>query len=147
MWLQLLMLGSLVAAACLVPAAGLAEEYWVNLIGTSSQWAVFPCTDWVITSVCGSDKDYSDAGTLPSVISVGDTVAYVDKKGKGKQFAVRHIRFFVYDKDVDYTYGGQRLTARKGDTSCSLYDVRSRADTDSSKYPSKIVIKQCRMLR
>ena len=139
------------ALGCIVAMAGgpavIAQESWVSSVRTSSQWASFPCTNLLITSVCSTDKDYSDPGSLPSLVSVGDTVAYTDQKARRKKFTVRHISYFVYDNDVDFTYGGQRLTARRGDTSCTLYDVLSRAATDASKYPSKIVIKQCRMIR
>jgi hypothetical protein len=124
-----------------------AEDQWVTSIQSSNEWAVFPCTDYIIANVCGTDKDYSDPGTLPPVISVGDTISYQDKDGKSKQFVVRHIQYYVYDKDVDFKYAGKRLTAKKGDTSCYLFDVRSRASTRSSEYPSKVVIKNCRVLR
>ena len=121
----------------------LAAEQWVSSIRTSNQWAVFPCTDYWITNVCGTDKAYSDPGTLPPVISVGDTVTYKNAKGESKFFTVRNIQFFAYEEDVDFKYGGQRLTARKGDTSCSLFDVSDRSQTRASQYPSKIVIKGC----
>jgi hypothetical protein len=131
------------ALAGALPAV--AGEQWVDSIHSSHEWAVFPCTDYWITNVCGTDKDYSDPGTLPTVISVGDTISYAAKDGKTKQFVVRHINFFVYDKDVDFTYGGERFTAKKGDTACSLYDATSRAATRDTEYPSKIVVKGCRL--
>lgn len=131
----------------LVPSIGLSEEAWVNSIGTSSRWAAFPCKDYWVTNVCGTDKDYSDSGSLPPVVSVGDTITYSDKDGKRKQFVVRHINFFVFEKDVDFNSGGKRLTAKKGETSCMLYDATSRAATRDTEYPSKIVIKDCRVLR
>lgn len=124
-----------------------ADERWVNSINTAKEWAVFPCRSYLVTNVCGTDKDYSDPGSLPSTISIGDTVTYTNKKGERKEFVVRHINFFVYDKDVDTTYGGQRLTARKGDTTCSLYDAKIRAATRDTEYPSKIVVKGCRAIR
>jgi hypothetical protein len=133
--------------AALASSAATAGEQWVASVKTSSQWAVFPCTSWLVTSVCGTDKDYSDHGTLPSVVAVGDTITYTDQKGREKSFVVRHIRVFVYDNDVDFTQGAQRVRAKKGDTDCTLYDVRSRADTADSNYPSKVVIKQCRLLQ
>lgn len=143
----LLLVPGFATASLLSAGIALTQEQWVSSIGSSSEWAVFPCSDWLVTKVCGTDKDYSDLGTLPPVISVGDTLTYADKKGSRKQFTVRHISFFVYDKDVDFTYGGQRLTAKRGDTICKLYDARSRADTDESEYPSKVVIKECRVIR
>jgi hypothetical protein len=131
----------------LVPSIGLSEEGWVTSIGTSSRWAAFPCKDYWVTNVCGTDKDYSDSGSLPPVVSVGDTITYSDKDGKRKQFVVRHINFFVFEKDVDFNSGGKRLTAKKGETSCMLYDATSRVATRDTEYPSKIVIKDCRVLR
>jgi len=131
----------------LVPSLGLTEERWVASIGTSSTWAVFPCKNYWVTNVCGTDKDYSGAGSLPPVVSVGDTITYSDKEGKRKQFMVRHINFFVFEKDVDFKSGGKRHTAKKGETSCMLYDAKSRAGTRATEYPSKIVIKDCRVLR
>lgn len=139
-------LGALVAGA-VGSSLATAQEYWVDSVRTSSEWAVFPCTDWLVTSVCGTDKDYSDPGTLPAVVSAGDTVTYTDKKGRAKQFTVRRIRMFIFDADVDTTYGGQRLRAKRGDTTCTFYDVRSRADTADTKYPSIIVVKECRAVR
>lgn len=143
-------LSGLVSAFSLLLASALpalAGEKWVDSIRSSDQWAVFPCTDYWITNVCGTDKDYSDPGALPPVISVGDTISYSSNDGEAKQFVVRHIRFFVYDKDVDFTYGGERLTAKKGDTTCSLYDATSRSATRDTAYPSKIVVKGCRLPR
>jgi hypothetical protein len=97
--------------------------------------------------VCGTDKDYQDPGSLPSVVSVGDTITYSDKEGKRHRFVVRHINFFVFEKDVDFNSGGKRLAAKKGETSCMLYDATSRAGTRDTEYPSKIVIKDCGALR
>jgi hypothetical protein len=101
----------------------------------------------LITSVCGTDKEYSNPGSLPAIISVADTISYTNKRGERKEFVVRHISFFVYDKDVDFTYGGKRLTAKKGDTTCSLYDAKNRSATRGTEYPSKIVVKGCRAIR
>lgn len=131
--------------AGLAPAP--AEERWVNSIATSQHWAVFPCKSYLVTNVCGTDKDYSDPGSLPPTISVGDTITYTNKKGERKEFVVRHINFFVYDKDIDATYGGHCLRARKGDTTCSLYDARTRAATQDTEYPSKVIVKGCRAIR
>ena len=124
-----------------------AEERWVSSIATSQEWAAFPCRSYLVTKLCAIEKDYSDPGLLPPTISVGDTVKYTNKKGEHKEFVVRHISFFVFDKDNDTTYGGQRLRAKKGDTSCFLYDAASRAATRDTEYPSKIIVKGCRGLR
>ena len=129
----------------IVPILGFSEEAWVASIGTSSKWAVFPCKDYWVTNVCGTDKDYTDPGALPPVVSVGDTITYSDKEGKRKQFVVRHIRFFVFDKDVDFKSGEKRFTAKKGETTCSLYDAKSRSATRDTEYPSKIVINDCEL--
>lgn len=128
----------------LAPTLGWSEEAWVTSIATSPNWAVFPCKSYLVTNVCGTDKDYTDPGALPPVVSVGDTITYSDKEGKRKQFVVLHIRLFVYEKDVDFTYGGKRYTAKKGETTCRLYDATNRAGTRDTEYPSKVVIKGCR---
>ncbi len=125
----------------------IAGESWVSSIRTSPQWAVFPCKDYWITNVCGTDKDYTDPGALPSVVSVGDTITYADKSGGQQQFVVRHISYFVFGKDVEFTYGGERLTSKKGDTTCTLYDVKTRSATRETNYPSKVVVKDCLALR
>ena len=126
-----------------VPSLGRAAESWVTSITTSSSWAVFPCKNYSVTNVCGTDKDYDDPGTLPSIVSAGDTVTYSDKEGKRKQFVVRHIRIFVFEKDLNFTSGGKRYAAKKGETTCSLYDTTSRSGTRDTEYPSKIVINGC----
>jgi len=136
----------LIASWGLCVGLALAEERWVHSIESSRDWAVFPCKNYLITNVCSTDKNYSDPGYLPPVISVGDTISYNSKRGERKEFIVRHIGFFVYDKDVDFTYGGQRLTARKGDTTCYLYDARTRTGTRDTEYPSKIVVRGCRVV-
>lgn len=129
----------------LAPAS--ASERWVSSIATSQEWAAFPCWDYLVTKLCAIDKDYSEPGSLPPTISVGDTITYSNRKGERKEFVVRHISFFVFDKDVDTTYSGQRLRARKGDTSCFLYDATTRAATRDTEYPSKIIVKGCRAIR
>jgi hypothetical protein len=131
----------------LAPSLGLSDEAWVTSISTSSQWAVFPCKSYLVTHACGTDKDYADPGSLPPVVSLGDTITYSDKDGKRKQFVVRHINFYVFEEDIDFKSGGKRLTAKKGETSCMLYDATSRAATRDTEYPSKIVVKDCRVLR
>jgi hypothetical protein len=128
------------------PTRGSDEQNWVPSITTSSQWAVFPCKDYWITNSCWTDKDYSDPGSLPSTVSVGDTVTYVDRDSKQKQFVVRHIEFVEFDKDMDFSYGGKRYTAKKGETICNLYDAKDRSATRNTEYPSKIVVKNCRTI-
>ncbi len=137
----------LLAMLSLGPELVLAEDQWVTSIQSSQEWAVFPCKNYLITNVCGTDKDYSDPGSLPATISVGDTITYTNKDGKKKTFLVRYISFFVYDRDINTQFAGERLTARKGDTSCFLFDVASRSDASPSRYSSKIAIKGCYLLR
>lgn len=139
----LVILAIAVLASTMAQSAPL--ENWVSSIHSGSAWAVFPCTNYWITKVCGTDKAYEDPGVLPEKISIGDTVEYSDARGKKKRFVVRHIRFFVYDQDVNTTIGGKRTFTKKGETSCTLYDVVAREATDEMEYPSKIVIKGCRI--
>lgn len=125
---------------------GFSGEQWVRAIRSSTSWAVFPCKHYIITDVCGTDKDYNDPGRLPPIISVGDTIRYISKDGKRKSFTVRHINFFVYDEAVDFKWEGKRYTAKKGETSCTLYDVADRSKTRETEYPSKIIITNCRQI-
>jgi hypothetical protein len=134
----------LIALAGVVAAPVSAGERWVSAVTKTEVWGAFPCTDYWITNVCGTDKTYDDPGSLPPTIRVGDTLQYTNKKGKLIVFRVRSINFFVYDKDVDTTWGGKRLTAKKGDTSCYLYDIPARSNTD---YASKIAIPGCRLVQ
>jgi hypothetical protein len=127
----------------MAPIQALAEEAWVSSITAGREWAVFTCRDWLVTVACGTDKGYGDTGTLPANIAVGDTVGYTNKDGKPATFTVRRISYFVYDKDLDTVWGGQRIVTRKGDTSCFLYDTRS----GSTDHVSKIAIKGCRLVR
>lgn len=122
-----------------------AGEAWVNAIRSSSVWASFPCKDYLITVACGTAKDYSDPGNLPPIIKVGDTIKYTDKDGERRTFHVKAINFFIFDRDVDTAYGGQRLKARKGETTCSLYETTKVFR--SPDYLSKIVVKGCIPLR
>ena len=134
-----LLLGLLMAL--LASSVVCAGEAWVNAIQTSSLWSAFPCKDYWITVVCGITKDFSDPGMLPPIIKVGDTIQFTDKEGKVHDFEVKAINIFVYEKDIDTTWGGQRLIAKKGETSCFLYD--SEKAFESQDYLSKIVIKGC----
>ena len=127
------------------PSVVHAGEVWVNAIRTSSVWAVFPCKDYLVTVACSTAKDYSDPGNLPPIIKISDKVRFTDKDGKNHDFEVEAINFFVYEKDVDTTWGGQKLTAKKGETSCSLYD--SKKAFKSPDYLSMIVIKGCSPLQ
>ncbi len=117
---------------------------WATSISTSSSWAVFRCKDYLIVKRCGADKDYSDPGVLPSIISVGDTITYKNARDENRTFVVRHIRFFVYEHDVHYRLNvGQTAWARKGDTTCTLYDTVDRDATRDSESRPKIVITGC----
>ena len=135
---------ALAALACAPPDS---DQTWVESIQTSDRWSSFPCEHYLVTDVCGVDKDFDDPGSLPSTISVGDVVSYSNAEGEAKEFTVRHISYFRHEKDVDSTYGGERLTAKKGDTSCFLYDAATRSATRPNEYPSKLIVKGCRVLR
>ena len=134
-----LILGLLLALVA--PVQSQADEIWVTSIMTSDQWAYSHCTDYWITVACGMAKDYSDPGLLPRVVSVGDVVKFRDRTGKLIEYTVRHINFFVFDKDVNTPWG----SAKKGDTTCTLYTVRFRADTSDSKYPSRLIVNGCQL--
>ena len=134
-----------IAIFFLLPLMSGAEGKWVQSVKTSPTWEFFPCTDYLITAVCEITKDFSDPGLLPSTISVGDIIKFKDGEGKSQQFHVKAINFFVFDEDVDVTYGGERYTARKGETNCSIYD--STKALISEDYLSKIVIKDCHLIR
>jgi hypothetical protein len=123
------------------------EERWVTSIHSSPEWSVFPCKNSLMTTVCGKDKDYDDPGLLPPIISVGDRISYTNSSGEHKEFVVRHISILTYDKDVDYTFDGRRFIARKGDSTCILYDAKSRSATLDTRNPSKVVVRGCRPLR
>ncbi len=126
------------------PLISAAEEKWAQSIETTTNWAAFPCKNYFITVVCRTYKNYTDPGSLPTIISVGDIIQYKDRKGESHDFHVKAINFFLYKEDVDVTYGEQKYTARKGDTTCSLYDsVKAHQSQD---YLSKIVIKGCRFI-
>ena len=124
-----------------------AGESWVSSIITSNNWAYFPCKNYLVTDVCWTGKDYSDPGVLPRTVSIGDVIRFIDKKGNSVSFLVRHINYFIFDRDLNTQYGGQKITSKKGDTSCFLYTVKNRVDTVYTKYPSKIVVNQCRISR
>jgi hypothetical protein len=138
--LRFLVIALLVSIAALQASA---DETWVSSVTSGREWAVSRCRDWLVTVACGTDKAYSDAGTLPTSIAVGDTVTYTNRDGKPETFTVRRISYFVFDKDNDTVWGGQRIVTRKGDTSCFLYDTRS----GSTDYASKIAIKGCALMR
>jgi hypothetical protein len=46
-----------------------ADETWVSSVTFGREWAVFRCSNWLVTVACGTDKAYSDAGTLPASIN------------------------------------------------------------------------------
>jgi hypothetical protein len=74
------------------------------------------------------------------VIAAICTIHYTNAKGQPVAFRVRSISFFVYDKNLDATWGGQRFTAKKGDTSCFIYSSAARSNMD---YASKITTRGC----
>jgi hypothetical protein len=129
-------------AIAAVPAS--AAERWVSAIQTTGVWGVFACTDYFVTGECSTDKGFDDPGSLPLTIRVGETVRYTNKKGQPVDFRVRSISYFVYEKDLDSTWDGNRYTAKKGDTSCFLYDVPAPSNTH---YTSKIAIRGCRRVQ
>lgn len=124
---------------------GSKDEKWVQSIETSPTWEFFPCTDYLITAICKITKNFSDPGSLPPTVSVGDIIKFKDREGKSQQFDVRAINFFVFDKDVDFTYGGERYTARKGETICNIYDSTKALISEDDV--SKIVIEGCHLIR
>jgi hypothetical protein len=129
-------------------AVGPDQEKWVEgIVAKDRPWRVQICTDYWITAACGgkSGKGFDDPGTLPAVIHVGDMIKYTDMEGKERTFTVRNISVFTYEKDIDTVYQGQRLTTRKGDTSCILYEERSRRtiSADDGAYLSTIAVKGC----
>lgn len=115
-----------------------ADETWVTAIRTSPIWASYPCKDLLVTRVCRSAKNFTDAGTLPPVVRVGDAISYIDKEGTKRQFHVEAINFYTFEKDI---FDKKVLLARKGETTCSLYD--STKALRSQDYLSKIVVKGC----
>lgn len=115
-----------------------ADETWVRAIRTSPIWASYPCKDWMVTVACGTAKDYGDAGTLPPIINIGDTIEYTDKEGAKQTFRIEVINFFVFEKDV---FNRKKLVATKGETSCFLFD--SKKALRSPDHLSKIVVKGC----
>lgn len=53
---------------------------------------------------------------------------------------------YTFTEDLDSVYGGERYTAKKGDTLCSLYDESSRSKIvrDEGAKLSRIIVKNCR---
>jgi hypothetical protein len=129
----------------LFPQHACAEEKWVAAVRTSSEWSAFPCTDYWITVVCEIVKDFKDPGSLPPVVTVGDAIQYRDRNGRAHVFAVKAIKFYRFDDDLDFTSGGERHIAHKGDTQCFLYDSeKARRNED---YQSKLIVKGCELLQ
>lgn len=122
------------------------QEKWVDEIIVKDQpWRVQFCTDYWLTAACGgkSGKGFNDPGTLPPVVRTDDVIKYTDMEGKERTFTVRNISIFTHTKDIDTVYQGQRLTARKGDTSCTLYEEQShrKISGKDGSYLSTIVVK------
>jgi hypothetical protein len=56
-------------------------------------------------------------------VSVGDTVTYIDKDNVQNQFVVRHIEFTEFDKDLNFSYGGKRYSAKRGETNSTIITI------------------------
>ncbi len=124
------------------------DEKWADSIHVKDRpWRTHFCSDYLITSVCSVSEEMRADGPnkLPDVIHVGDVIASTDKGGKEFTFTVRNISLFTFTKDLDSVYGGERYTAKKGDTICTLYDERSRSRIvrNEGTRLSRIIVKNC----
>jgi hypothetical protein len=138
-------------SACGKDVASMPDEHWVGAISVKDRlWSAQLCSDYLVTVACGGagSKGFDNKGQLPDVISVGDTITYSDINGKEFSFTVQNISLYTYSKDLDEVYQGVRYTAKKGETSCTLYDERSRSKIISSEgnYLSTIRVKNCQEL-
>ena len=125
------------------------DDNWADAINVKDRpWRADECSDYLITSVCSGMKEFDDHGKLPAVIRVGDVITYTTKEGKESAFTVRNIAVYTYSEDLDTNYGGKRLTAKKGDTTCTIYNERSRSKIVNKEgaWLSKIVVKNCQKL-
>lgn len=127
------------------------HKRWVEAIQVKDgSWRAQLCSDYLVTSVCGGSgsKGFDDKGQLPPQIQVGDKITYKDMDGKEITFTVRNISVYTYSEDLDQVYGGVRLTAKKGDTTCTLYEegTRSKIVSSEGNYFSTIVVKNCQEL-
>ena len=133
---------------CKADSVTVPDDRWVEAIQVKDRpWRAQLCSDYLVTSVCGGSgsKGFDDKGQLPPVIRVGDKITYKDMAGKDITFTVQNISLYTYSTDLDKVYGGVRYTAKKGDTSCTLYEEHSRSKIVSSEgaYLSTIVVKNC----
>src|SRR5262245_17146727 len=131
----------LVGASMVSPAAGAHSE--VSSVSTSSTWAAFFCRKQLLSRVCDLDKDYTDAGLSPSIVSVGDVVWYQNRHGSTVGFTVRAINLYVYERDRTGSGAWEKPGGKKGDALCFLFDTASKERITRS-YASRIVIKDCR---
>lgn len=124
-------------------------ESWATLVRTSSdsKWSVFRCSGYMITTICRTEKKYFDPGSIPSTISVGDTIRYTAKDGTTQTFTVRNISFSVHQKDTDIeTSDGERVHIPKRTPQCVLYDGHPEGDL-VREHPSTIPILGCQPVR
>ena len=136
---------SALCALLALPGTLAADDFWATKIAHSHDFLFQECTNLLITSVCTTLKDYTDQHVLQSPISVGDLLNVPTRKGS-RRFPVQSIRVHVIERDVDFTYRGERLTGKKGDTSCSIYRVPQKTVGNDDAYLSRIVIRNCRVL-
>jgi len=141
----------LAVPGCKADSETRSDERWVEAIQVKDRsWRAQLCSDYLVTSVCGGSgsKGFDDKGQLPPQILVGDKITYKDMDGKEITFTVRNISVYTYSEDLDKVYGGVRYTAKKGDTTCTLYEEHSRSKIVSSEgnYLSTIVVKNCQEL-
>lgn len=123
-------------------------ERWADQIVVKDRpWRADECSDYLVTSVCSAKKEFDEPGELPEVIRVGDMITHTNKRGKQFTFTVRNISVFTHSKDIDTVYGKERLTAKKGDTICTLYDEGSRSTIakNEGSWLSRIVVKNCQV--
>jgi hypothetical protein len=120
-----------------------ASDFWAKKVGHRNTYLFQECTNWFITSVCTTLKDYEDQGVLQSPIAVGDLLT-VPVKTDTRRFHVRSIRVDVAEKDVDFTHRGKRVVAKKGDITCTLYDVPE--SEVSQEYLTRLILKNCEVV-
>src|SRR5262249_56240170 len=75
---------------CMPPATS-AAGVWVESVATSENWAAYACQEHLLSRVCDLDKDYSDPGVLPTVISVGAVVPYRNSRTPTAPFTLRAL--------------------------------------------------------
>jgi ankyrin repeat protein len=140
-------LAALLATAilCLVPSLVLAGESWPLAIRTTSDWMYQECGVGWITDWCADRKEYTDTGTLPDTISVGQRIQVENTSSNKKfDFFVGSISLYVYETDVKPSRWGRRTIPgrKKGDRSCTLYE-KPRAKVGDGSWISRIIIRNC----